>query len=212
MKIKAFSCLLFYLLILTLSIHSQAKVSGPECVVPGTEYQYDFYSSADQQSQVEVCVEGGWLVKDNDTCYKGKVLSYVRVIWKEGITKGKISFTTVTGSGSLNVRSATAIQGGKIESTSKLQYIQQAKVPQTITCSESKGGNCFPAFVYQWEQSDDNLHWTEIDEAVHKNLSFSSSLDHTVFFRRRSFDASSNSIIYSDVAIVAVNRLSPRTN
>jgi hypothetical protein len=209
MTSKAIIFLLFFLSLMQgLKAFSQVKIAGPECIVPGTEYQYDFYGQWDKQSEMNVCVEGGLLARDNTNCYSGKAITYIRVIWNDETTKGKISVTTSSGSGSYNIKPTRVLQGGKIDSTSKLQLVQSDAIPRTINCAVAKGGNCSSSFAYQWEQSDDNLHWTEITGSVFKDLSFPTALNHTVFFRRRIFDSASNSVAYSDIAIVAVDRQS----
>lgn len=197
--------LIFFFFAQSLKAYSQIKISGPECIVPGTEYQYDLYGKWDKQSEINVCVEGGLIATDNSLCYQGKAVSYVRIIWDDSITKGKISITSSSGNGSFKVRPTKGLQGGKIDQSSKLQLVQLSAIPETIGCDVAKGGNCAPSFEYQWEQSDDNLHWSEVNGAVFKNLSFAATLNRTVFYRRKIFDTSSNTIAYSDVAIVAVN-------
>jgi hypothetical protein len=195
---------LLLLLIQSSKADSQVKISGPECIVSGTEYQYDLFGKWDTQTAISVCVEGGLIARNNSTCYEGKELNYVRIVWNDNTTKGKISITSSSGNGFFNVRPTRALQGGKVDSLSKLQAVKKAAIPRSISCGSARGGNCSPSFSYQWEQSDDNLRWTNVTGAVFQNLSFSVALNHTLFFRRKIFDSVSNSIAYSDVAIVVV--------
>lgn len=59
---KAFRYLLFlFLFVQSIKSYTQVKISGPECVLPGVEYQYNFYSKGDKESEMNVCVEGGFI-------------------------------------------------------------------------------------------------------------------------------------------------------
>lgn len=185
--------------------YTQVRITGPECIVPGTEYQYDFYGKWDKQSEINICVEGGFVVANNSTCYNLSGVNYVRIIWNDEISKGKISITSSSGNGSFNVKPTRALQGGTIDSLSKVQLVQSTGISRDINCSPARGGSCAPMFLYQWEQSDDNLRWTEITGAASQNLSFSAVSDGAVFLRRRIVDMVSNSIAYSDVAVIVVS-------
>jgi hypothetical protein len=188
--------------------YSQVRISGPACVVPGTEYQYELYGKFDKQSEINICVEGGMVAANNNSCYKVSNAKYVRIIWSEDIAKGNISITSATGKGSFSVRPTRALQGGKIDTLLKVQRAQSAGVSKTINCSPGIGGSCNPSFSYQWQQSDDNLHWKEIKGEVFQNLSYSPKSGRAVFLRRKIMDTVSNSIAYSDVAVIVVSNLS----
>jgi hypothetical protein len=191
--------------------YSQVKITGPECIVPGTEYQYEFYGRFDRQTEINICVEGGLVAANNNTCYKVSNVNYVRIIWSDDITKGKISISAAKVNGSFNVKPTRPLQGGKIDSLFKIQRAQSSGAIKTIICSAAKGGSCSPSFIYQWEQSDDNLHWTEIKGETFQNLSYATRSDRAVFLRRKIVDTVSNSIAYSDVAVIVVAN-QPGTN
>jgi len=191
--------------------YSQVKISGPECIVPGTEYQYEFYGRFDMQTEINICVEGGLVVANNSTCYKVSNVNYVRIIWSDNITKGKVSISAAKVNGSFNVKPTRALQGGKIDSLFKIQSALSSGIIKTITCSAARGGSCNPSLIYQWEQSNDNLHWTDIKGEVFQNLSYATTSDRAVFLRRKIVDTVSNSIAYSDVAVIVVAN-QPGTN
>ncbi len=209
MRIKIATCLL--LVFFCIKAYSQIKISGSECIVPGTEYQYEFYGKFDGQSEISVCVEGGLITANNNSCYTLNGTHHVRVIWNEGLTKGKISITSSSRTSSLSIKTTRALQGGKIDTLAKIQHAFSAGISKTVNCSVPKGGSCSPQFSYQWERSDDNLHWAGIKGAVSQNLSFSPDSEKSFFLRRRVFESTSNSIAYSDVAVIVVNS-QPGTN
>lgn len=209
MRIKIATCLL--LVFFCIKAHSQIKISGSECIVAGTEYQYEFYGKFDRQSEISVCVEGGLITANDNTCYTVRDSNHVRVIWNEGISKGKITVTSSSRTASFSVRPTRALQGGKIDTVSKIQHSFYTGISKTINCAVPKGGSCNSQFTYQWEHSDDNLHWAEIKGAVSQNLSFSPDSEKSFFLRRKVFESTSNSIAYSDVALIVVNS-QPGTN
>lgn len=198
-------CFVFIWVISVIDTNAQIRITGSECVVPGTEYQYDLYGDLNDHPELEICVEGGILTANTSTCYKTNGANYVRVIWNEGITKGKIRITSSSGKRSFDVKPTRPLQGGNIDSLSRLQQVQTFGISRTINCSPGRGGSCAPSFVYQWEQSEDNLHWTEIKGANFQTLSIAPETKRAVFVRRRVTDQVSNSIAYSDVAIVVVS-------
>jgi hypothetical protein len=182
----------------------QVKISGPECVIPGTEYQYDLYATSSKIDSIDLCVDGGYLTANRNTCYSGVAVNSIRITWNDSITKGQISITTSRGKVSLNVRPTKPLQGGKVDTLLAIQALAPSVIPNAIICTAAKGGSCSPSYAYQWEQSDDNLHWTEVDSAIDPNFTFSAAPAHTVFLRRRILEQASNTIAYSNVAIIVV--------
>jgi hypothetical protein len=69
------------------------------------------------------------------------------------------------------------------------------------------GGNCAPSYGYQWQQSFDDLSWTDIKDAILPNLEFVAPLDQTTYYRRKVTETISSSVEYSDIAIVLVDAL-----
>ena len=185
--------------------HAQAKITGPVCIMAGTEYQYNLHGVLDINTALNICVEGGYLSMDNSTCNSFTGINNIHITWNDGIANGKISITNSAFDTSiLEVTKTQSLNGGQIDSLSKLQAVRPFDIPQKIYCSAAFGGSCSPVNVYQWEQSDDALHWTEVTGATSKDFFFSGSLDHTIFFRRRIFESISNSTSYSDLAIVSI--------
>jgi hypothetical protein len=187
-----------------LKTFSQVRISGPECITPGIEYQYDLYSLTNKVDSINLCIDGGYLTADKKSCYNGKTINSIRITWNENIAKGQISVSTSRGNVSFRVRQTKPLQGGKIDSLSRMQALRLSGKPGIINCTSGRGGSCSPAYEYQWEQSGDNLHWTQIKGAIAQNLSFAAALAHTVFVRRRIIERSSDTIAYSDVAVIVV--------
>ena len=189
---------------------AQVQISGPECILAGTEYQYNFYGKWQKGTAIDICIEGGTFPKSKGGCISVKDINSVRITWSEGIAKGKISVSSSGSSGSLTVTATRNLQGGVIDATLKSQQKKVNELPGQINCSVAIGGSCKPAYSYQWEQSDDNFHWTEIPDATNQNLSFPKNPTNTVFVRRKVTDKSSGSIAYSDSAIVVVENISEK--
>ncbi len=200
--------ILLLLLTVCCNTYAQVTISGPECIVPGSEYQYNFYSAGDIDTSVNICLTGGFFSQNRSTCYNGVLLSNLHITWNDNITTGEISVTSASGNNSsFTVRQTTNLQGGKIDSLLTMQTISLSDTPGTINCTASSGGNCTPTYMYQWERSDDNLQWQDVNDAIDHDLSFSGPIDHTIFFRRRVNESVSNSIAYSDMAVIVVTVL-----
>ena len=192
------------------NVNGQVKILGPECIVPGTEYQYIIDGNWPKESEITICVEGGVIAPTDTTCYKGRSIQYVRVIWNEAMNNSKISVTTPLEKGSLTIRPTRTLEGGKIDSV-KIRSFKLSAAPATVKCSEPKGGGCTPSYMYQWEQSEDNLHWKTIEEATAQNLAFKKPLNCTLFIRRKVSEKLSNSIAYSDVILLVQDKSSKLT-
>jgi hypothetical protein len=85
-----------------------------------------------------------------------------------------------------------------------IQTVPYNTTASSIGCSVATGGNCSPAYYYWWEQSPDNIHWTEIPGAEDPNLQINSTFSSTTYFRRGVTETKGNSSTYSPVAIVFV--------
>ena len=71
--------------------------------------------------------------------------------------------------------------------------------------SAASGGSCTtPAYTYQWEKSTDNVNWSNEAGATGLNLSFSSPLTQTTYYRRKVTVTSTYSFCYSSTATVFV--------
>jgi hypothetical protein len=197
-------CMVLFLLFPCFYALCQVKIVGPACVLSNVEYQYQIYSDFDKNQSISICVNGGYISTINNTCYAGKYIDSVRVIWNDNVSNGSITVSTSSSNNTFSVRQTQSLQGGSIDSSIALQQIGNSDIPRTILCSAAIGGGCSPSYNYQWEQSYDNLHWHDFANSASQNLLFSEFLAGTTFFRRKCLESTSNSIAYSNVAIVVV--------
>jgi hypothetical protein len=196
---------------LTLSVQAQSiGVTGPQCVIAGPIYFYNIVGQWQPGSTVRVCVTGGTLVDSGATCAGGNgILSFVRVRWDSGgQTTGTIAVTSSLGNISLSVSLTTPLSGGQINSSIANQSLDTSATPATLTAPSPTGGACQPAYVYQWQQSADNVVWVNVAGATGAQLSFPGPLTHTGYFRRLVTDNAANIQAYSNVAVILVKNAS----
>jgi len=183
--------------------YSQVYVAGPLCVLPTTEYQYNLSGNWTDTSQMQVCITGGIIAGSGTSCYNGIPLRMVRVVWSD-TTAGRIYVGSGAGTATVDVSMTHVLQGGKIDSTDAVQAIQAGTIPSSIHCKEATGGGCAPNYRYQWQQSSDNIVWNDSSGANDAQLTISTVINSTVYFRRRVTEAGSLNEAYSDVAMVVV--------
>ena len=192
---------------LSLNVHSQGlSIFGPTCVLASTQYQYSLSGSSSGQG-INWCVSGGTITGETAGCLYGTNLTSVYVTWNSsGGTKSLTATITSGGSGSVTINPTltTNLSPGSITSNSS-QTISYNTTPATINCSVATGGHCTPSYTYQWQTSPDNVTFTDSSGATGQNLSFSSNLITTRYYRRKVTEANSGSVGYSDVATVFVN-------
>jgi len=192
-------------------VFSQPGFSGPTCVLPGVIYQYKIVdaSASTIQLNTQICIHGGSIVDRSgnqlSNCTQStEPLATILVMWND-TTNASISISTSEGSKSLIVNITTQLQAGVVDSLIKEQnFSDTASIPSTIVCSPAKGGSCSPNYTYQWQQSSDAMVWTDLAASTGQNLSFSSSVKQTFYYRRKITETNSGTIGYSDVAVVAV--------
>lgn len=206
-----------YIFLLILSLvakvsFGQALISGPNCVIPGTEYQYLISGDWSSDTTVQVCLSGGVIAGTTDSCITDTAISFVTVVWDSSTVNGTVSVTVGNENTTYNVTTTSFLTGGLIDSVGKIQFIYTDSIPINITCSEATGGACTPFYDYQWQQSYDYSTWTDIDGGNTQNLSFSAGLSQTTYFRRVVTETASNTIGYSDFAAIIVNPPPDTTN
>lgn len=182
----------------------QILITGPDCVIPGTEYQYLVSGDWEPDAVIQTCIAGGVISGTTNTCASDTSISSVTVIWDSAAGNGVITVTVGDQSANLNITITSMLDAGKIDSTSKLQYVQTDSFPVRILCAGATGGSCNPNYIYQWQQSFDYTEWTDIDNAAEQSLTFSSALTKTTYFRRMVTETVSNTTGYSDNAVVIV--------
>src|SRR5947209_3145261 len=68
-------------------------INGPKCVVPGTEYQYNYQITGVVVSGAQLCVQGGKISGTSSNCTTDFSKGYIKVIWDGGVN-GKLSYTS----------------------------------------------------------------------------------------------------------------------
>jgi hypothetical protein len=200
---------LIQLFLLTTYVSGQVTVSGSTCVFPGVSYQYNITGNWDSTSTTQICITGG-SIKNFDssvhscTLQGGAPLGSVLVSWNNILDSGTIAITSDKGNATLSISIISPLVPGRIDSSSKLQAIDYDSIPSMIICSVNSGGSCSPVYFDQWQQSFNQLSWTDIEGAINQNLVISSQLTQPTFYRRKVTEQQSGTIAYSDVALVDV--------
>jgi hypothetical protein len=190
----------------------QVTLSGPTCVVPGTMYQYLISGPWDSASKMQVCTQGAVIAQLNGSCTaNGSPQSAVLVSWNTGITTGSLTLSSSSGNSSLAVSITAPLRGGVVTAVSRLQAIGFLAAPTIIHCSADSGGSCKPVYTHQWQESTDNINWSDLPQATGPDLIAPPVLRQTHFFRRKTVETGSGSIAYSDAASVQVGPPPPGT-
>lgn len=203
-KFSRFCYLLFCLFLCLPSLKAQVQLKGATCILPGVAYQYEMSAPCKSEESIRVCIEGGLIMVTSDSCYVGKWPPYIRVVWFENAKKYSIAIVNSACSEYFPINVMKELKGGQISSDNKLQPVTKLELARTIVCTEASGGSCDNQFKYQWEISDDNLHWVEIRGADSKDFIIKETYKQSTFLRRKVIETVSNSIAYSDVAIIAI--------
>lgn len=179
------------------------SIFGPDCVVPGQQVTYSYSGSWSGTTSMQWCVTGGTIVTYGGTCKSGTPWPQIQILWGNGPT-GTVTLNASTGYATKAVKFTTVLQGGAITAGAS-QQITPGSVPATITCSAAQGGFCTTAaYSYQWEQSTDNTNWTEISGASGLDLSITTALTQTTYYRRRVSEMQNGFTAYSSTASVFV--------
>lgn len=183
--------------------NAQTTISGPTCGMTGIACQYLITGKWTNTSKMELCIKNGKL-ESGEACYNGQPVPYIRVKWNENATNGSISVNAAEGNASLDVKIARPLRAGMIDEASQKQEIKYDKIPSPISCSPASGGTCDPVFNYQWQESSDQVKWTDLSGQTGKNLVVSVSKTRTVFYRRKVTETRTKTIGFSTVAAVFV--------
>jgi hypothetical protein len=191
------------------AVNGQVTVSGPTCVIPGTIYQYVITGPWDSASTMQVCLTGGQLADSTGTCTPtGRPLSFVLVTWNAG-SSGSLQVQSSKGNSTITTTVTNTLTGGTILVASKSQRIAYLAIPALVSCSPSTGGACSSQYNYQWQQSSDQVEWLDIPAATAQNLVLTQTVKQTLFVRRKVTEANSNTIAFSDIALVDVGAPAP---
>ncbi|MCU7551147.1 DUF6443 domain-containing protein [Chitinophagaceae bacterium LB-8] len=198
--IKRLLISLSFLLAFSKSGFSQVYMGGPTCVQAGVENLYYLTGNYSYSDYIQWCVYGGTSANGNQ-CESGYGLNYLMIKFT---TSGQITVYTPNGAAFLNVTVTDALNSGSISSNGS-QTITYNYTPGTISCSAASGGGCYPSYAYQWEQSTNGTNWSSLSGKTAENLSFSSGLTQTTYYRRMVTETSTGTVGYSNVATVYVN-------
>ncbi len=202
-KSPFFKFLISVCTILFLNNRGQAQVyiSGPSCVAEGVEYQYTISGSWNSGTDMQWCIIGG-NITGWGSCKSGTPWPQVYVIFTAGAGR-RIDLTTSIGNASLNITVSAALSPGTIGTAS--QTIYWGQTPAAVNCTVATGGSCTPSYAYQWQQSPDNIVFTDVSGATGQNLSFSSGLTATTYYRRKVTVSPGGAVGYSNSHTVFVN-------
>jgi hypothetical protein len=211
MQLKYKPGIVFLILILALQVpaFNQVTVTGPTCINPRTMYQYVITGPWDSVSTMQICLTGGVVAGSAITCTQtGPPQASVMVSWNGGI-KGTLQVHSSKGNASISIVLTDTLTGGAIADTTKAQRIGYLALPSIVHCPPSTGGSCTPNYSYQWQQSLDMVAWTNITGATLQNLVMTQTLKQTTFVRRKVTETSSNTVAYSNAALVDVGAPAP---
>lgn len=202
-KTKRNILILLIAVVTTNKLTAQVSINGPGCVIPGITYQYSINGSWNDSAIIKVCITGGKLIS-GERCTPGNVkTTSVLVIWND-TTYWKLEVTSSLGNSSIMVQATTDLKGGEIDNEDKVKVFDSTVTSYTFRCEAASGGSCTPNYLYQWQRSEDALNWTNITNAIGKDLQFSGSIIVNTFFRRVTKETNSNTVAYSDTGILAV--------
>lgn len=179
------------------------NIKGPQCVRSGVEYQYIIERAAGSSIKGELCLEGGVFARTRRSCISDSVFFEVRVVWTDSI-RGSLQLHEGSNQVTHAVNIAQELQPGAMDTTVILQIVKVGARPRDILCSPASGGGCNPIYEYQWQQSTDNIEWTDINEMGKQHFHFISTVVQSIFYRRKVTDITSGTIAYTTpVAVFA---------
>jgi RHS repeat-associated protein len=183
--------------------YSQISINGPTCVTIGNAYTYTISGPWGSQNSMNWCITGGVFVSPSvpGSCRSGTPLPQVTVKWTS--STGSISLSTSIGNPFKSITGTSALSGGTI--SSNLTQTITTNIPATITCPVATGGYCTPSYTYQWQNSADNINWTNISGATGLNLSFTAAPGQTTYYRRSVTETNTSNLAYSNTATVFVS-------
>lgn len=188
-----------------LHLCGQVTITGPSCVTSGVMYLYTINGTFDSSSSMKVCVTGGIIDTTHASCAEEDWLPFVKIAWNSNITRGSILITSSSGDDSLAVGITLPLAGGAIDSASLVQLSDSTREPAAIYCSPPGGGGCSPFYVYQWQQSANNMAWDDMPGATGQDLVFSAPVLETTYYRRKTKTTESDAEAYTQSAAVVIN-------
>ncbi len=200
-KIATLRVILFSIILMTAftDISFSQSISGPTCVLSGTQYTYTYGGSWTNSTNMVWTITGAGTFSGSSS---GTPQPQVHVTWTGSGTL-KIVTTNPTASVTINVGLAPGLSGGTL--LNPAQTINPNAIPDTIrNLTGASGGSCSPTYTYQWQSSPNNVTYTNITGATLLYLPFSTGLASTTYYRRMVTETSSNTTAYSGVATISV--------
>jgi hypothetical protein len=152
-------------------------------------------------SNVQACATNGMAADSNSNC-KNIRSQFVHIVWNSNATAGSLQITSSSGNASLQISITSVLQPGIIDSALVKQLIAFDSIPKRITCLPAVGGGCSITYNYQWQVSSNKVSWMDIPGATGNDLTFSSPIRETKFFRRKVNGGGTS--LTSNVAVVFV--------
>ncbi len=189
---------------------TSSQASNLTCVVSGNTYQYNYSGPNPSTTTMTWCVSNGTFLNvygSNLTysagCVSGTAITMIQVQWNNA-SNGTISLSSSSGNAStIYPTISSALVPGSITSN-VTQTINYDALPATINCSLATFGACSPSYSYVWQQSTNNVSWSDMSVTT-QNLAFTANLLVTTYFRRKVTETSTSTTSYSPVATVYVN-------
>jgi hypothetical protein len=193
------TCLLSLIITGFLARSQSFTITGPQCVRIGVEYQYII--SSDSIDRVQVCLLGGVFAYTKLNCIEDTVLTEVRVTWTDS-SSGQLTLRSGGRSYSKVVSIAKELDAGSISKEMAVRSVKEGSIAEDIIYTTAKGGGCNPKYIYQWQQSEDNMHWTDVSGTDKQKFTFSSALTRSLYFRRKVTDVNSGNTSYTEPVAV----------
>ncbi len=194
------------LLLTNTTLAQTQSISGTTCVANMTQYRY---RAGIISGSMTWTVSGGYIssVSGSQGAFEGSITGNpqgaVYVTWTSAAQVHWVRVASSSGTPTLNIVITSSLTPGTITS-GKTQTINYSTAPAAINCSAATGGTCTPTYNYQWQNSTDNVNYTNITNATGQNYT-SGNLTLTTYFRRFVAESISGSTGYSDVATITVN-------
>jgi len=177
-------------------LYSQISISGSSCVTAGSTNAFNISGNWNTGMQMT------WTSSGNITgSSSGTPLPQVQIIFNtSGFVKVQ-TFDNVNGTQTytLNVTVAGPVSIGAISPSS--QTIDYGHNP-VVTGGAPSGGACNANYQYQWQISYDNSSWSDVSGATAQNLSYTSGITQTTYFREKLTDITGGTSAISNTATV----------
>jgi Domain of unknown function (DUF6443) len=179
---------------------AQVTIGGPTCVNYGTRYSYVLSAYYSGTTSYTYSVSGGTLSTGGSSgTHNGPGVASIDIIWT---SSGSISVVSPAGSAVLSVKATPALVSGSITS-GQVQNIAFNTVPAVINCAAASGGPCtLPTYIYQWQQSPDNISFFNVTGATAQNLVFTVGQNSSTYYRRLVTETTTGVSAYSNTASI----------